>query len=146
MAPTAPKPSKMTANDVDVFFGESRTGSFKMSGPPSKHDVAGVGLEVNLDKMENFSVELVLENNDINVTAFAIGVQTASNVDGFQLEFRVKPSFWIWFHFKHHVLKATQPQTAKAKTLVRLAHKSWKMGFPFNDGGIDPESKMLPTW
>jgi hypothetical protein len=61
-----------------------------------------------------------------------------------QNDSQVKPEFWRFFLSSDHVLRAVRPRQAKAKTLVRLAFKSFEMNLPFNDCAIDSKSERLP--
>jgi hypothetical protein len=157
-----PFPKDLTANDIDVFFGEVKEGPFKMLGFPEVHDCNGD--KVNLIHVENLSHEMLLENNDVNATSFAIrctamipdpnddnkeivweppvhGHEVDINI---RYEFHTTDHFWKWWYDKRHVLQACDPQKCKSKTFVRLAYKSFQHGWPFLDGGIDPGSELLP--
>jgi hypothetical protein len=72
--------------------------------------------EVNWVKVHHFSVEGLLEKNDINATAFAVGVEEANGSLAF--EFRVSPQFWHFFWSHEHILCAVRPKQAKTRTLV----------------------------
>jgi hypothetical protein len=130
----------MVANDIDCFFGTSRTGPFIMNGIPRKEMVQEH--EVNWVEVQHFSVACVLNNNDINATAFAVGIEEKNGCLSFEI--KVHPHFWRWFFSRDHVLAAVRPKQAKTRTLVRLAYKSLDMRLPFDDGGIDAESEKLP--
>jgi hypothetical protein len=98
--------------------------------------------EVNWVEVCHFSVAGLLENNDINATAFAVGIENKAN-GSLTFEFRVSPQFWHLF-FGEHILCAVRPKQAKTRTLVRLAFKSLEMGLPFNDCAINAKSEKLP--
>jgi hypothetical protein len=154
----------LIANDIDVFFGEEKEGPFKMIGFPEEKDWEGK--KVNLIHVENLSHELLLENNDINATSFAIHCKAmvtdpddeekeiiweplvhgdeAVDID-IKYEFCATDAFWKWWYDERHVFEACKPQECKAKTFVRLAFKSFQQGYPFLDGGIDPASEILPN-
>jgi len=130
----------MVANDIDCFYGTPGIGPFVMEGVPRKETVNGH--EVNWVAVRHFDVSGLLENNDINATAFAISVKEVSGSLAF--EFQVSPQFWRFFLSNEHILQAVRPRQAKTRTLVRLAFKSLEMQLPFDDGAIDSRSEKLP--
>ncbi len=119
----------MVKIDIDCFFGEPGNGPFAMEGMPRKELINGN--EVNWVKVRHFNLAGLLSNNDINATAFAIGVSEVNGMLSF--EFEVSPYFWRFFLSKEHILSAVQPRHAKTRTLVQLALKSLEMHLPFND-------------
>jgi hypothetical protein len=156
-----PFPKDLIANDIDVFFGELKEGPFQMIGLPEEHHCDRG--KVNLIHVENLSYKMLLENNDINATSFAIHCKAMiidpddddkeivwepsihGDVDiDLQYSFHITDNFWQWWYDKMHVFEACDPQKCKAKTFVRLAYKSFQHGWPFRDGGIDPGSELLP--
>mmetsp|Transcript_27692 Transcript_27692/g.50147 ORF Transcript_27692/g.50147 Transcript_27692/m.50147 type:complete len:272 (+) Transcript_27692:1502-2317(+) len=130
----------MVANDIDCFFGEPGNGPFAMEGMPRKEPINGN--EVNWVKVRHFNLAGLLSNNDINATAFAIGVSEVNGMLSF--EFEVSPHFWRFFLSQEHILSAVRPRHAKTRTLVRLAFKSLEMHLPFDDCAIDSRSEKLP--
>ncbi len=91
--------------------------------------------------MCHFNLAGLLSNNDINATAFSIGVSEVNGMLSF--EFEVSPHFWHFFLSQEHILSAVWPRHTKMKTLVWLAFKSLEMHFPFDDCAIDSRSKKL---
>lgn len=104
----------LVANDIDCFFGNAGKGPFAMEGAPKKQMINGN--EVNFVKVRHFNIDGLLDNNDINATAFTIGV---SKMNGrLSFEFKVSQHFGRWFLLPHHILSAVQPRQAKTRTLV----------------------------
>jgi len=87
-------------------------------------------------------VKALLSNNDINATAVAIEV-TQKPLQPLKVQFHVSPAFWEFYFSPTHTLELTKPESAKAKSLVRIAYKAFQMGLPFLTGGVDPTSELL---
>jgi hypothetical protein len=105
---------QMVANDIDCFFGTPGSGPFGMKGMPRKEILEEN--EVNWVEVNHFSIEGLLENNDINATAFAVGVEEVNGSLAF--EFKVSPQFWHFFLSHEHILSAVRQKQAKTRTLV----------------------------
>jgi hypothetical protein len=136
--------SKLKANDIDVYQGLPGNGECEIIIEGiTKGRIEDVDLEVNIVPVKNFNAQSLLENNDINATAVAINVHEF--VPGQPAKFTVGASahFWEFILSESHVLKAVNPERAKARSLVRMAYKSFEMGLPFDDSGIDPGSEVL---
>lgn len=131
----------MVANDIDCFYSKTGIGSFAMEGMLDKEMINDN--EVNFMKVRHFNLPGLLDNNDINITAFAIGVSEANSLLSFK--FQVSPHFWHIFLSQEHILSVVQPRQAKTKMLVQLAFKTLEMKLPFNDCAIDLRSEKLPT-
>jgi hypothetical protein len=132
----------MVTNDIDCFFGGPGNGPFAMEGMPQKELINGN--EVNWVKVHHFILAAgLLSNNDINATAFAIGVSEVNGMLSF--EFEVSPHFWHSFFSQEHILSAVRPRHTKTRMLVQLlAFKSPEMHLPFDDCAIDSRSEKLP--
>jgi hypothetical protein len=135
-----PSLEQMVANDIDCFFGTPGSGPFAMNGMPRKEMMEEN--DVNWVEVHHFSVAGLLANNDINATAFALGVEEKNGSLAFEV--KVSPQFWRFFLSDDHILCAVRPKQAKTRTLVRLAFKSLEMRLPFNDCAIDAKSEKLP--
>jgi hypothetical protein len=109
-----------------------------MEGMPQKELINGN--EVNWVKVRHFNLAGLLSNNDINATAFAIGVSEVNGMLSFECE--VSPHFWRFFLSQEHILSAVRPRHAKTRMLVRLAFKSLEMHLPFDDCAIDSSEKL----
>jgi hypothetical protein len=104
----------LVANDIDCFFRNAEDSPFAMEGAPEKEMINGN--EVNFVKVCHFNIDGLLDNNNINATAFAIGVSKTNGRLSFK--FKVSQHFWRWFLSPHHILSAVQPRQAKKRTLV----------------------------
>lgn len=84
------------------------------------------------------SGEGFLNNNDINATAVCIEF---TGDDGVSPVVKVHPLFWEFvLSGSERVLKASKADV-EAKTLVRLAFKSFELGIPFDNK--DPTGKTI---
>jgi hypothetical protein len=134
----------MIANDIDCFYGPTGEGPVAVASKPTYRALPSSEDELNVVEMENFSTQAVLDNNDVNATGVAIDIVFGPEPETVSINFHVTEMFWEWALSKDHILRAINPVSAKAKTLVRLAKKSLDMRLPFDDGNISPDSELLP--
>lgn len=136
----------LKANDIDVYHGQYGDGPLvisKLDGAISRVDVDGIDEEVNTVRCLKFSGSAFLDNNDINATAVCI----EATQDGFK--FKVHPTYWEFLlSYPDRILKPSRTGV-RAKTLVRLAFKSYELGIPFDDkdpSGVPIDAQSEPIY
>jgi hypothetical protein len=141
---------RLVANDCDCYYNKPR---LSMLGSQEftvvykdirKFDV-NVGdktVEVNTTPIVNLNINNLLRNNDINATGIVLSI-TPDNSGSFKFSILGSPEFWDFFVDETHALKPIRSSERMTKTLVRISYKSMQMGFPFEDGGIDPASESI---
>ena len=77
-----------------------------------------------------------MENCDINAVAVFVTVNVV-NKKVFSAEWKIGAQFWNFLLFDHEL--RSWKTDSPARTLVRLAYKSFEMGFPFRE---DPLSLL----
>jgi len=101
-------------------------------------------MKLNTVPVYNLSVDGLLANNDINATAIAITVTKEDPLDDeLTMEFHATKHFWEFYYNPSHTLRFTNPESAKAKSLARIAYKGLDMDLPFENPGVDPQSENL---
>jgi hypothetical protein len=113
------------ANDIDVYVGPTGDGELRLRTDTdfSTHKkIDGIEREVNVINCRTLS-----SDNDINATSACIEVTSSDSV-------------WEFLLQTNCALKATRTGVG-ARTLVRLAYKSFKMGIPFE--ATDPAGQQI---
>ena len=127
-------------DDIDVYYGVD-VGDFRLT-PGGNSYVNGVveDFQINLVQLSGgLSVSNLMKNNDINVTSVCILV---SLVNGeVQINWTIPPVFWH-FVLKERILRPINMETP-ARTLIRIAYKSYKLGISSDCTGLDPMSGLL---
>ena len=103
------------------------------------HISVGKAFEVT----ENFCAQSILANNDINAIGVIILVHRRGSGKKLDVQLRVRDEFGEFLFDTHHVLKAVNPQKAKARTLAPFSFKAFDMNLPFEMGNIDPKREPL---
>jgi hypothetical protein len=136
----------LKANDIDVYHGQYSDGSLvisKSDGAVARVDVEGIDEEVNTVHCLKFSGLAFLDNNDINATAVCIEATRG----GF--EFNMHPTYWEFLlSFPNRALKLSQ-NGVRARTLVRLAFKSFELNIPFDNkdpSGVPIDAQSEPVY
>ena len=116
-------------------------GDFRLT-PGGNSYVDGVveGFQVNLVQLSGgLSVSKLMANNDINVTSVCILVCLVNGE--VQISWTIPGVFW---HFvpKERILRPLNMATP-ARTLMRIAYKSFKLGIPSDCEGLDPTDGLL---
>ena len=134
-------PIDMKPDDIDVYHG-AEVGDFGLvPGGNSYIDGPG-GLKVNLVKLSGgCSVESLLANNDVNITSVSIQVSTDPLNGNLQTHWTIPPVFWH-FLLKERIIHPVNKDTP-ARTMMRIAYKSYKLGLPCNTDGLDPLNGVL---
>lgn len=118
---------KLQYNDIDVYHGNFDHGVIRRKDCVWT-TLDGVEKEVNLISCSNLNVKFMLENCDINVVAVFVEVAVTAK--------KVSSVNWTVGAFDQ-TLRSWQTDS-QARTLVRLAYKSYQMGFPFDEGHLSP--------
>ena len=144
-------PVTLVTNDIDVFIPQEAnsnwlTGSnFTIHVKSSKKFKApDMDIEINTVPCSNVTSESLLKNNDINATGVVLRVTASSDKSIFSInEFKISTSFWNFLLSPDHILRVNHPRRYGAKSLVRLAYKSFQMKLPFDSNGLDPFTETI---
>ena len=119
-------------NDIDVYygrFGEGETNRLDCSYT----NINGLAEEVNLISCSNLNSAWLLESSDINAVAVCVHVHVESNKVQLS-EWIISPEFWH-FLIVDTTLRSWRTDSP-ARTLVRLAFKSYQMKLPFSSSSL----------
>ena len=130
--PTTEDQVQLTYNDIDVYTGTFGKGHFERK-ECTYAKLNGLDVEINIINCTNLNLEAIIENCDINaVSVFVnVGVEKKRVVS---TEVVTSPEFWDFLVFDHTL--RSWSTDSPARTLVRLAYKSYQMELPYAEGTL----------
>ena len=130
-------------NDIDVYYGNFGPKDCDIIRTDCKWtQIPGIETEVNLILCENLNAKNLTENFDINAVAVCICVSVA-NDKASTVEWLITPEFWH-FVLEDKTLRSWRTDSP-ARTLVRLAYKSYQMGLSFSMSSLSLSDGELFT-
>ena len=125
---------RLIYNDIDVYHGKFADGMIQRMGCSWKK-LQGIEKDINFVSCVNLNIAALKDNCDINAVAVFVHVKVNEKKVS-SVKWDVAPQFWHFLFFEH-ILKSYQTDSP-ARTLVRLAYKSFQMGLPFDQGTLSP--------
>ena len=128
-------------NDIDIYHGNFGDGELKRTDC-TQSMIKKIKTEVNLIQCENLNIPYLINNVDINAVAVCVLVQV--------LESKVISSQQtVAPEFQHFLLEDNTIQSwrtdSPARTLVRMAFKSFEMELPFSMSSLSITDGLLFT-
>ena len=119
-------------NDIDVYYGRFGEGEINRLDC-SYTNISGLEEEVNLINCSHLNTAWLLNNSDINAVALCVHVHVRNNKVQLS-EWIISPEFWH-FLIVDQTLRSWRTDSP-ARTLVRLAFKSYQLKLPFSTSSL----------
>ena len=132
---------RLVSNDIDIYYGTFDAGKVDRIDC-TYAQIQGIDKEVNLLKCSNLNLESMMSNCDINAVAICVMVVVEKSVVT-ATDWIVSPEFWH-FWLISRTLQSWRTDSP-ARTLVRLAYKSYQMKLPFSFSSLSLLDGVLFT-